>query len=177
MSGALGRWRQWCSPRRLLASLAVLACGAVGFALAPAGEAPRERTLSVVASRYAYDPPVIRVNRGDTLKLRLASEDVVHGFYLEGHDLDVKITPMRSQVEVRHPSRRDVVEHAEEVVFVANREGKFRFRCSETCGTVHPFMLGELIVGPNRLLPSSLGLVLGMLVGGLVLVVWPQESS
>lgn len=160
-----------------MAGVAVLGFGALGFLLAPATEPPQERAFTIAAAQYAYDPPVIRVNRGDTLRLRFASQDVIHGFYLEGHDLDVKITPMQTHVELRRPSRPGQVEQMEEVILTTVREGKFRFRCSETCGTVHPFMLGELIVGPNRLLPSSLGLVLGLLVGGLVLAVWPQERG
>ncbi len=177
MGRTLGRCARARSLRWLVAASAVLGLGALAFALGPGGEAPQERAITILASQYAYDPPVIRVNRGDTLKLRLASHDVVHGFYLEGHDLDVKITPMQSTVEVRRPSRPGEVEQIDEVVVVTEREGKFRYRCSETCGAVHPFMLGELIVGPNRLLPTSLGLVLGLLVGGLVLTTWPEERG
>ncbi len=162
--------------RGVLFASVVVACGLVGFGLTSSDQEPREWAITVVAEKYAYDPAVIRVNRGDTLRLRFASLDVVHGFYLEGHDLDVKVTPMKSSVEVRRPSEKGKSELAEEVVFVADREGKFRYRCSETCGAVHPFMLGELIVGPNRLLPVSLGLTLGILVGGLALAAWPREE-
>ena len=42
-----------------------------------------------------------------------------------------------------------------EVTFVADRTGKFRFRCSVACGAMHPFMVGELIVEPNRLWPAA----------------------
>lgn len=149
--------------------LAVIALsGAIGYFVAAEGTEPQERSFTIIARQYAYDPPVIRVNRGDTLRLRFASLDVVHGFYLEGHDLDVAITPMRNAVERRKPSDPDYVEQVEEVVLKVDRTGKFRYRCSHTCGFMHPFMLGELIVGPNRLFSTSLGLAGGLLFGGLL---------
>ena len=144
--------------------------GLIGLLAGSHTASPQTRRFVVHARQYAYDPPVIRVNRGDTVRLRLVSDDVVHGFYLEGHDLDVDILPLEPKVLRRWPSRPDEVEEVDEVVFVADKEGKFRYRCSHTCGFLHPFMLGELIVGPNRLLPTSLGMTLGMLVGGFLFV-------
>lgn len=132
----------------------VLGAGAVAWVLAARldsgddGRQPSVHDLRITASSYAFDPPVLRVRKGDRLRLRFASTDVVHGFYLEGHDLDVTIPPLSREVEVR---RGGVVETVDEVVVVADRAGKFRYRCSKTCGAMHPFMAGELIVGPNRL--------------------------
>ena len=121
------------------------------------------------ARQYAYEPSVLRVNRGDTLRLRIVSEDVVHGFYLEGYDIDAKIVPESPYMELSRPSRPDEPPaKVEEIVFVATRTGKFRYRCSHTCGTLHPFMLGELIVAPNRLFGAGVGGLVGLLVGGLV---------
>jgi plastocyanin len=156
--------------------VSVLALGAVGFGLGSRSLVPQEHSITVLSRAYAYDPPVIRVNKGDTLRLRLASLDVVHGFYLEGHDLDVTVVPMRSQVEVRHPSRPGERESVEEVVIKADREGKYRYRCSHTCGFLHPFMLGELIVEPNRLLPTGIGMTLGVLLGGFLFVTLRPEE-
>jgi len=150
--------------------------GAAGFFMAPSLGPARERSFEIRARQYQYDPPVLRVNRGDTVRLRLVSEDVVHGFYLEGHDLDAVILPLRSTIHLRRPSsgeRQDV----QEVVFTASREGKFRYRCSQTCGYLHPFMLGELIVGPNRLFPASVGAAIGMLVGGILVAAMAKESG
>ena len=162
----------------LVAFVALVALGGlIGLLAGSRVAAPQTRRFAVHARQYAYDPPVIRVNRGDTVRLRLVSDDVVHGFYLEGHDLDVDILPLEPKVLRRWPSRPDEVEEVEEVVFTADKEGKFRYRCSRTCGFLHPFMLGELIVGPNRLLPTSLGMTLGMLVGGFLFVRIKAEES
>ncbi|GMR24339.1 MAG: hypothetical protein BMS9Abin37_2870 [Acidobacteriota bacterium] len=163
-----GRWRSRAAGRGVLLSTMAVS-GALGFFLAPAVSAPQERTITVVARKYAYEPAVIRVNRGDTVRLRFASSDMVHGFYLEGHDMNVKIHPMRSTVELFRDHASEP-EEVEEVVFTADREGKFRYRCSQTCGYLHPFMLGELIVAPNRLFPTGVGLAIGMLLGGFFIV-------
>jgi plastocyanin len=162
----------------LVAFVALVALGGlIGLLAGSRVAAPQTRRFVVRARQYAYDPPVIRVNRGDTVRLRLVSDDVVHGFYLEGHDLNVDILPLEPKVLRRWPSRPDEVEEVDEVVFTADKEGKFRYRCSHTCGFLHPFMLGELIVGPNRLLPTSLGMTLGMLVGGFLFVRIKAEES
>lgn len=128
---------------------------------------PTEHEIRIVASSYAFEPAVIRVRRGDTLRLRFAATDVVHGFYLEGHDLDVTIPPLSRQVQVR---RGGVTDTREEVVLVATRNGKFRYRCSKTCGAMHPFMMGELVVGPNRLWHGSATAAVALLLGGIAVM-------
>lgn len=149
----------------------VVAFGALGFVSATDSPPPTEREITVTARQYAYDPPVLKVNRGDTIRLRFIAQDVMHGFYLEGHDLDLTAKPMERSFEVRRPSVPEKVEHLEEVLITTDRAGKFRYRCSHTCGFMHPFMLGELIVEPNALLPAGLWATVGLLLGG-VLVVW-----
>jgi len=162
---------------RVALAAAVAVMGGAGYWWGSGPLTPQEREVTVVARKYGYEPAVIRVNKGDTLRLRFASLDVVHGFYLEGHDVDATLTPMRSAVELRHPSRPGEEVTVEEVVVKVDSEGKFRYRCSSTCGFLHPFMLGELIVGPNRLLPTSLGMTLGVLLGGLAFVMIKDEEE
>lgn len=167
-------------PRRSPARFA-LASGLAGgvvlatFLLSGGSPTPRERHFTISARQYAYDPAVLRVNRGDTIHIRLMSKDVVHGFFLEGYDIDAEVEPGKLEFRLRHPSEGDDWRWVEEIVFVASRTGKFRYRCSHTCGPLHPFMLGEMFVEPNRLLPVSLALVGATLLGGLVLV-WPATS-
>jgi heme/copper-type cytochrome/quinol oxidase subunit 2 len=120
---------------------------------------------------------VLRVNKGDTLRLRFISEDVVHGFFLEGHDLDVKIFPLEPEFEVSRPSKPGSGERVQEVAITVEREGKFRYRCSHTCGYMHPFMQGEMIVAPNRLFPTSIGMGLGVLFGGLIVAARKRKPA
>jgi heme/copper-type cytochrome/quinol oxidase subunit 2 len=107
----------------------------VGLAPWPAATpGGREREVLVRARQYAYAPGVVRVARGDRVTLVLEAEDVTHGLRVDGYGAEV----------VAVPGQRA------RTTFVADRAGKFTMRCSKVCGTLHPFMLGELIVEPQR---------------------------
>jgi len=108
-----------------------------GFAAAPA-----TRQVTIRASQFAFDPPVLYVNRGDPVVVTLQSSDVVHGLYLDGYGINVRVEPGLPQ-------------HIE---FVADKTGKFRYRCPVSCGSLHPFMVGELVVSPNDMFARALGL-------------------
>ena len=154
--------------RQLLMVLLLLFGGAAGFLwawrhLSP----PQERSITITAQKYAYDPPVLQVNRGDHVRIRLVARDVTHGFYLEGYDLDAKARPDNPTFWLRHPSQGEAYEEVQEISFVADRTGKFHYRCSITCGYMHPFMQGELIVRPNYLYSASLGLLAALAMGML----------
>lgn len=166
-----GKRTQW-----ILAVL-LAAAGALLPALAPApGAAPQKRVFDVVARKYAYDPPIIRVNQGDEIHINFASKDVVHGFYMEGYDVDALADPGKSKIRLRHPSQFGDYTPADEIVFTADKRGKFRYRCSITCGYMHPFMMGVLLVEPNTLFGSASGLMVGLLLGGFVLA-WPKAPG
>ena len=127
---------------------------AAGIALVPLPRMPVppvERTIRIEASSFEYNPSVVRVNPGDRVTLELVSTDVVHGIYLDGYDLEVLADPGQTK----------------RLTFVADKPGSFRMRCSVTCGALHPFMIGKLVVGPNVLLLKSLGLALLAVLAGL----------
>ncbi|MEK7447973.1 MAG: hypothetical protein AAB019_00650, partial [Planctomycetota bacterium] len=87
------------------------------------------------------------------------------------YDIDAKIVPEYSKVELRRPSRpKDQPEQVEEITFTADKEGKFRYRCSITCGSMHPFMLGEMIVSPNRPFWTGVGLAIGLIIALFVML-------
>jgi len=149
---------------RAAGALIIVGAGAAAGALLPSASPSRERRIQMTARQYAYDPPVVRVNLGDTVRLRIRSLDVTHGFFLEAFDINASIIPDSPYLEISHPSRKgERAEKVEELVFVADKTGKFRFRCSRVCGNMHPFMQGELIVAPNRLAGAGIGACVGLL--------------
>jgi heme/copper-type cytochrome/quinol oxidase subunit 2 len=106
--------------------------------------------VQIAASQYDFSPGVISVNKGDKVTIELDSTDVVHGLYLDGYDLEVTADPGQSA----------------SLTFIADKSGTFRFRCSVTCGPLHPFMIGKLKVGNNTLLWRGMALaVLAAAVG------------
>lgn len=120
-----------------------------------------EKTFHLVARQFAYDPPIIRVNKGDRVTIKAESSDVLHGFYLDGYDIDRMLRPGEPV----------------QFTFIANKEGKFGFRCSLTCGVLHPFMIGKLIVEPNYLFPGSVGLAIGLAVSSIIFVAKKREGE
>lgn len=162
----------------LLVGSLLIAGGALGFLSAHWRQgAPQERRFTITAHKYAYEPNTLRVNRGDRIHIRLLAGDVTHGFYLEGYNLDAKARPQDTTFWMRHPSTGGNYQAVEEISFVANRPGKFRYRCSQTCGYMHPFMQGELIVTPNYLYSTSVGLSLGLGVGMLLIFRRPSGNG
>lgn len=139
--------------------------GVLGILIGYSSTEPTSHNILIKARQYAYDPPKIEVNKGDTLNIRLVSLDVVHGFYLEGYDVDATIYAQQKLFKFRRPSEGYNWQEIEQFTVIANRKGKFRYRCSNTCGTMHPFMQGELIVHPNSTYHAGIGGVIGLFIG------------
>lgn len=120
----------------------------------PYSSAPAIRHVTLTAEQFAFEPSVVRVNRGDRIVFDLQTTDVVHGLYIDDYGIDIRFEPGV----------------AEQVEFVASKAGKFRYRCSVACGTLHPFMIGELVVGPNQPYLRAVGLVLVVLAATLYML-------
>lgn len=129
----------------------------IGFVLAalffpfPSSVAvPTDRTFHIQAKQFEYSPAILKVNPGDRVTIEFSAIDVVHGLSIDGYNLSVASDPGQTA----------------RVTFIADQSGLFRFRCTMTCGNMHPFMVGKLQVGPNILLwravaLSGLALVFG----------------
>ncbi len=110
------------------------------------------REIALDATQYEFAPGRVHVNQGDRVVITLTASDVVHGFYLDGYGLERRVEPGI----------------AEQIAFTADRPGKFRFRCAVSCGPLHPFMIGELIVERNTPYWRAIGVVLVAAAGMLV---------
>jgi heme/copper-type cytochrome/quinol oxidase subunit 2 len=137
----------------VLASLTVLlAAAALLLPLPVAAGAPAEHHLQLNARMFAFDPHRVRVGLGDQVTITLVSEDVVHGVFVDGYGVDIWAEPGKPAT----------------ATFIADRLGKFRFRCSVSCGAMHPFMIGELVVGPNLPFWRAAAALLIVAVGSVV---------
>lgn len=127
----------------------VLTAMVIMVAPIPMLAAPRTHHIAIEGSQFAFTPGRIWVNQGDTVVITLAASDVVHGFYLEGYGISQRMEPGVAQ----------------QIAFTADQRGKFRYRCSVSCGPLHPFMIGELIVGPNLPFWRAVGVTVTALIG------------
>jgi polyferredoxin len=132
----------------------------------------RTHTLSLEAKKYGYSPSRIIVNRGDKIVLKPTSLDATHGFLLDGHPVEFimrkGVTFLKYTWEDEDGKLQADWDRVSEVEFATDKAGKFTFRCTQTCGNLHPFMTGELIVRPNNpyylFISLSIWLVFSLLV-------------
>jgi cytochrome c oxidase subunit 2 len=93
-----------------------------------------DHEFTLVGRNSTWNPKTIRVTQGDTVHLRLTSDDVAHGFLLEGYDVTV---------DAVYPGKYTYVD------IVADKSGTFGFTCTRVCGEEHHQMWGELVVEPK----------------------------
>jgi heme/copper-type cytochrome/quinol oxidase subunit 2 len=87
--------------------------------------------LVVHAQQWQYTPNVLHATAGVPFRIRLESEDVVHGFRIVG--LDAQITEL-------------IPGKAMELTVTAPKPGTYLYMCTTYCGLKHALMFGKLIV-------------------------------
>lgn len=147
LSGFIRRHGLWLALSGVVL-ISLLAVGLGNFLPLPA-ESPQTREFTISAHQFSYSPERIRVNKGDRVILRLQPEDVSHGLYVDGYAVETHADPKKEGV----------------VEFVADRPGTYRFRCSVTCGVMHPFMVGEVAVEPNTPFRGAAAAILVLALG------------
>jgi heme/copper-type cytochrome/quinol oxidase subunit 2 len=145
---------------RLILPFVALALLVLFIPLSASSKSGEVRRITLDARQFEYMPERLDVNRGDTVIITLMASDVTHGFNLDGYGLERRVTPGMSQ----------------EIMFTADQPGKFRYRCSVSCGQLHPFMIGELVVNANFPFWRAVGLIAITLIGTLVYL-WKSERK
>ncbi len=133
---ATSRWRDLAV---LLAAIG-LVVGVVLGARAYEGQLRAQRADVELIGRVPTTPEggwsakEIHVRQGETVRLRLTSEDVTHGFLIP--DLGVQSGPI-------------VPGTYQTVSFVADRPGTYLDYCNVLCSHRHGAMIGRLVVEPR----------------------------
>ena len=105
----------------------------VGMALVPfpaRAEDPGPRVVTITAKRFEFNPKEVHLKKGETVVLRLASEDVIHGLMVRELKLDEDIEPGKTT----------------EVRVTPIKAGRFTAICDHFCGSGHGNMKMTFVV-------------------------------
>jgi cytochrome c oxidase subunit 2 len=83
--------------------------------------ADEPRVVEITAKRFGFTPNQITLKKGETVKLRLTSEDVTHGFFMKKLKIDEVIEPGKPT----------------EIALTPDTAGSFTTICDHFCGVNH----------------------------------------
>ncbi len=99
----------------------LLMVGVAGMAGLAAHAGTNPRVIEITAKRFGFTPDQVTLKKGETVTLRLRSEDVTHGFFMRKLKIDTEIEP-------GHPT---------EVTITPDTAGSFTTICDHSCGANH----------------------------------------
>ena len=90
-------------------------------------------TVTIVAARYGFYPPVVEVPVDTPARIRMASLDVLHGVHVPGTNMTTMVVPG----------------YVSEVNTTFRQTGEFSLLCNEYCGLGHDHMWSRMVVTPK----------------------------
>src|ERR671924_571123 len=105
--------------KRVIVPVVLLSFFVVGCQSKMGGKEPVR--IKVLAKKYRFEPPEIRVKRGDKVLLKAPTADVQHGFHVP--DLDISEPIQKGKVA--------------EIRFTAANRGEHKIECDIICGPRH----------------------------------------
>ena len=108
--------------------MAILSAGVIGYRLAAAGQPVHE--VQIIASRYAFEPAIVQLVAGESVRLVVRSKDGTHGFAIPKLKIDLHVP------ENGEPATAQ---------FLAPEPGEYEIACSEFCGRGHGQMKAALV--------------------------------
>jgi cytochrome c oxidase subunit II len=109
---------------------ASLLFGASAFAQEAGDARAGTQEIEMTAKKYEFNPDVIKVKKGEHVKLVITATDRDHGIKIEAFKIDQRL-------------KKGVPTTVE---FTADKAGEFPFQCSVICGFGHHRMKGKVIV-------------------------------
>ena len=94
--------------------------------------APGRYEAHVVSKMWSFKPSPVKVPKGSVVDFYLTSTDIVHGFYIDGTDVNLTAIP-------------NAVTYAQARF---DKPGKYQVLCHEFCGSGHHDMFGIIEVTP-----------------------------
>ena len=88
------------------------------------------RTIQIHAKRYQFEPSIVTLKRGKTVKLLLTSEDRTHGFMVKPLGVDTDIEPGKTT----------------EITIRPEKAGTYTTICDHYCGLGHNGMKMKIVV-------------------------------
>ncbi len=93
-------------------------------------QAEGPRVVEITAKRFAFSPDKITLKKGETVTLRLHSEDVTHGFFLRKLKIDEDIPAGGTK----------------DITITPDTVGSFITICDHFCGANHGNMVMTIVV-------------------------------
>jgi cytochrome c oxidase subunit 2 len=113
-----------------LCLIALLAVPASAARAAEAGAAAAPRIVEIAAKRFEFTPKEITLKKGETVTLRIHSEDVTHGLFSKKLKIDADIVPGKVL----------------DVTITPTEAGTFTAICNHFCGAGHGNMKLKVVV-------------------------------
>jgi cytochrome c oxidase subunit 2 len=131
----------------------VLASGALGMLMAAApplyaadtsnSVTNSVQTIQIHAKRYQFEPSIVTLKRGETVKLLLTSEDRTHGFMVRPLGIDTDIEPGKITAITIRPEKA----------------GTYTTICDHYCGLGHNGMKMKIVVEETAAKSSAANVV------------------
>jgi cytochrome c oxidase subunit II len=107
---------------------AIITTAVIGYRIAAAGQPVHE--VQIVASRYAFEPAMVQLAAGESVRLVVRSKDGTHGFAIPKLKIDLHLP------DNGEPATAE---------FIAPAAGEYEIACSEFCGRGHGQMKAALV--------------------------------
>ncbi len=93
-----------------------------------------EYELHMITRMWAFEPSSVTLPVGSTVHLYVTSRDIIHGFKIEGKNVNLMAVPQTINY----------------IPVTFNEPGEYFFACHEFCGAAHHLMAGRIIITDNE---------------------------